>query len=45
MLSLGSRLTLLLDLEDGQAPMRLTDVLLAFPFLLLVMGITLSILA
>ena len=25
--SLGSRLTLLLDLEDGQAPMRLTDVL------------------
>ena len=28
--SLGSRLTLLLDLEDGQAPMRLTDVLLSW---------------
>ena len=25
--SLGSRITLLLDLEDGQPPMRLTDVL------------------
>ena len=28
--SLGSRLTLLLDLEDGQAPMRLTDVLVSW---------------
>jgi len=28
--SLGSRLTLLLDLEDGQAPMRLTDVLVTW---------------
>jgi c-di-GMP-binding flagellar brake protein YcgR len=27
---LGSRLTLLLDLEDGQAPMRLTDVLVSW---------------
>ena len=30
MSSLGSRLTLLLDLEDGQAPMRLTDVLVSW---------------
>ena len=29
-ISLGSRLTLLLDLEDGQAPMRLTDVLVSW---------------
>lgn len=28
--SLGSRITLLLDLEDGQAPMRLTDVLVSW---------------
>ncbi|HSF66513.1 MAG TPA: PilZ domain-containing protein [Nitrospiraceae bacterium] len=28
--SLGSRLTLLLDLEDGQAPMRLSDVLVSW---------------
>ena len=28
--SLGSRLTLLLDLEDGQPPMRLTDVLVSW---------------
>ena len=28
--SLGSRLTLLLDLEDGQAPMRLNDVLVSW---------------
>jgi c-di-GMP-binding flagellar brake protein YcgR len=28
--SLGSRLTLYLDLEDGQAPMRLTDVLVSW---------------
>ena len=28
--ALGSRLTLLLDLEDGQAPMRLTDVLVSW---------------
>jgi len=28
--SLGSRLTLHLDLEDGQAPMRLTDVLVSW---------------
>ncbi|OAI45909.1 hypothetical protein AYO43_07370 [Nitrospira sp. SCGC AG-212-E16] len=28
--SLGSRLTLLLDLEDGLAPMRLTDVLVSW---------------
>ncbi|MBK5282639.1 MAG: PilZ domain-containing protein [Nitrospiraceae bacterium] len=28
--SLGSHLTLLLDLEDGQAPMRLTDVLVSW---------------
>jgi len=28
--SLGSRLTLLLNLEDGQAPMRLTDVLVSW---------------
>ena len=28
--SLGSRLTLLLDLEDGQAPMRLTDVIVSW---------------
>ena len=28
--SLGSRLTLLLDVEDGQAPMRLTDVLVSW---------------
>lgn len=28
--SLGSSLTLLLDLEDGQAPMRLTDVLVSW---------------
>ena len=28
--SLGSRLTLLLDLEDGQVPMRLTDVLVSW---------------
>jgi c-di-GMP-binding flagellar brake protein YcgR len=28
--SLGSRLTLLLDLEDGQTPMRLTDVLVSW---------------
>lgn len=27
---LGSRLTLLLDLEDGQAPMRLTDVIVSW---------------
>jgi c-di-GMP-binding flagellar brake protein YcgR len=30
MISLGSRLTLLLDLEDGQAPMRLTDFLVSW---------------
>ena len=29
-LSLGSRLTLLLDLEDGQAPLRLTDALVSW---------------
>lgn len=29
---LGSRLTLLLDLEDGQAPMRLTDVIVSWIF-------------
>lgn len=28
--SLGSRITLLLDLEDGQTPMRLTDVLVSW---------------
>ena len=28
--SLGSRLTLLLDLEDGQSPMRLTNVLVSW---------------
>ena len=28
--SLGSRITLHLDLEDGQAPMRLTDVLVSW---------------
>ena len=28
--SLGSRITLLLDLEDGQAPMRLTDALVSW---------------
>lgn len=28
--SLGSRITLFLDLEDGQAPMRLTDVLVSW---------------
>ncbi|MEO5864554.1 MAG: PilZ domain-containing protein [Nitrospiraceae bacterium] len=28
--SLGSRLTLLLDVEDGQGPMRLTDVLVSW---------------
>ena len=28
--SLGSRLTLLLDVEDGQAPIRLTDVLVSW---------------
>ena len=28
--SLGSRITLQLDLEDGQAPMRLTDVLVSW---------------
>jgi hypothetical protein len=28
--SLGSHLTLLLDLEDGQAPLRLTDVLISW---------------
>lgn len=28
--SLGSRLTLLLDLEDGQTPMRLNDVLVSW---------------
>jgi hypothetical protein len=27
---LGSRLTLLIDLEDGQAPMRLTDVIVSW---------------
>ena len=27
---LGSRLTLLLDIEDGQAPMRLTDVIVSW---------------
>ena len=30
MSSLGSRITLLIDLEDGQAPMRLTDVLVSW---------------
>jgi c-di-GMP-binding flagellar brake protein YcgR len=29
-ISRGSRLTLFLDLEDGQAPMRLTDVLVSW---------------
>jgi c-di-GMP-binding flagellar brake protein YcgR len=29
-ISLGSRLTLLLDLKDGQAPMRLTDALVTW---------------
>ena len=29
-ISLGSRLTLLLDLEDGQPPMRFTDVLVSW---------------
>jgi hypothetical protein len=29
-ISLGTRLTLLLDLEDGQAPMRLTDALVSW---------------
>jgi len=29
-ISLGTRLTLLLDLEDGQGPMRLTDVLVSW---------------
>ena len=29
-ISLGSRLTLLLDLEDGQAPMRLIDVIVSW---------------
>ena len=29
---LGSRLTMLLDLEDGQAPMRLTDVIVSWIF-------------
>jgi hypothetical protein len=29
-ISLGTRLTLLLDLEDGQDPMRLTDVLVSW---------------
>lgn len=28
--SVGGRLTLLIDLEDGQAPMRLTDVLVSW---------------
>ncbi len=28
--SLGSRLTLLLDLEDGQSPMRLTNILVSW---------------
>ena len=28
--TLGSRITLLLDLEDGQAPLRLTDVLVSW---------------
>lgn len=28
--SLGSRLTLQLDLEDGQAPMRITDVIVSW---------------
>lgn len=28
--SLGSHLTLLLDLEDGQAPLRLTDVIISW---------------
>ena len=29
-ISLGSRLTLQLDLEDGQAPMRITDVIVSW---------------